>query len=54
MKTDTRTISMGFSGGTRGKEPHLPLWETQESGVQSLGQEDPLKEGMATHSCLLS
>ena len=27
---------------------HLPtMWETQ---VQSLGQEDPLEEGMATHS----
>ena len=24
----------------------------QETGVQSLGQEDPLEEGMATHSCL--
>ena len=29
---------------------NLPaIWETQ---VQSLGQEDPLEKGMATHSCI--
>ena len=27
------------------------MWET---GVQSLGQEDPLEEGMATHSSILA
>ena len=26
----------------------------QETGVQSLGQEDPLEEGMATHSGILA
>ena len=26
----------------------------QEIWVQSLGQEDPLEEGMATHSCILA
>ena len=26
------------------------MQETQESWIPSLGQEDPLKEGMATHS----
>ena len=26
----------------------------QETGVQSLGQEDPLKEGMETHSSILA
>ena len=26
----------------------------QETGVQSLGQEDPLEEGMATHSTILA
>ena len=31
----------------------LPMQETQEMGVQSLGQEDPLEEGMATHSSIL-
>ena len=27
---------------------------TQETGVQSLGQEDPLEKGMATHSSILA
>ena len=27
---------------------------TQETHVQSLGQEDPLEEGMATHSSILA
>ena len=30
------------------------MQETQETWVQSLGQEDPLKEEMATHSCVLA
>ena len=31
---------------------NLPaMWET---GVRSLGQEDPLEEGMATHSSILA
>ena len=29
------------------------MQETQEKWVQSLGQEDPLEEGMATHSSVL-
>ena len=29
---------------------HLPMQETWEMNVQSLGREDPLEEGMATHS----
>ena len=28
--------------------------EPQETWVQSLGQEDPLEEGMATHSSILA
>ena len=28
--------------------------ETQEMWVRSLGQEDPLEEEMATHSCILA
>ena len=28
--------------------------EMQETQVRSLGQEDPLKEGMATHSSILA
>ena len=30
------------------------MQETQETGVRSLGQEDPLEEGMATHSSILA
>ena len=30
------------------------MTETQESRVQSLGGEDPLEEGMATHSNILA
>ena len=34
---------------------NLPaMWELQEMQVQSLGQEDPLEEGMATHSSILA
>ena len=33
----------------RGKD-RLAMQKTQETGVQSLGWEDPLEEGMATHS----
>ena len=40
---------MGFPGGSVVKT--LPA--TQERWVQSLGGEDPLKEGMATHSSIL-
>ena len=42
----------GFSGGAAGKKKknHLPM---QEMLVWSVGQEDPLKEGMATHSSVL-
>ena len=28
----------------------LPVQEKEETGVRSLGQEDPLEEGMGTHS----
>ena len=31
----------------------LAMQETQEMQVQSLGQEDPLKEGIPTHSSIL-
>ena len=32
----------------------LPMQEMQEIRVQSLGQEDPLEEEMATHSIILA
>ena len=44
---------LGFPGGSAGK--NLPaMQETQEMQVRSLGQEDPLEEGMATHSKILA
>ena len=30
------------------------MQETEETQVESLGQEDPLEEGMATHSSILA
>ena len=41
---------MGFPGGTVVKNPPAML----EMWVRSLGQEDPLEEGMATHSSILA
>jgi len=32
----------------------LPMQETKETWVPSLGREDPLEEGMATHSSILA
>ena len=42
--------NMGFSGGSEVR--NLPA--IQEMWVQSLGQEDPLEEGMATYSSILA
>ena len=39
----------GFPGGSVVKNPPA-VQEPQETRVQSLGQEDPLGEGMATYS----
>ena len=33
---------------------YVPMQETQETQIQSPGQEDPLEEGMATHSSILA
>ena len=43
-------IIRGFPGGSDGKESPA----IQETWVQSLGQEDPLEKGMATHSSILA
>ena len=32
----------------------LPVQQTQETWVRSLGREDPLEEDMATHSSILA
>ena len=43
----------GFPAGLAMK--NLPAVQaTEETPVQSLGQEDPLEEGMATHSSILA
>ena len=44
---------MGFPGGSVVKNPPT-MQESQERQVQSLGQEDPLEVGMATHSSILA
>ena len=42
-------LILGFHGGS---DDNLPaVWETW---VQSLGQEDPLEEGVGTHSSILA
>ena len=47
-------ISMyGFPNGSVTNNPSA-MQETQDMRVQPLGQEDPLEEGMATHSSILS
>ena len=43
----------GFLGGSAVKNPPA-MQGPQEMQVQSLGQEDPLEEGMATHSSILA
>ena len=44
-------IPSGFPSGSR---ICLPTQETQETQIQSLGQEDPLEKEMATHSSILA
>ena len=43
----------GFPGGSAVKNPPA-MQEMQETWVRSLGQEDLLEEGMATHSSILA
>ena len=49
---NTTVYKMGFPGGTSGKE--ICQCRRHETWVQSLGQEDSLKKGMATHSSILA
>ena len=44
------TLNMSFPGGSDSKNPRA----MQQTQVQSLGQEDPLEKGMATHSSSLA
>ena len=50
---ETPEHDRGCPGGTGGKEA-LPVQETEETQVPSLGQEDPLDESMATRSSILA
>ena len=43
----------GFPSGSAVKNPPA-MQEMQETWVPSLGQEDPLEEGIATHSSILT
>ena len=44
---------VGFPGGTSGKNP-LCQFRRYEMWIWSLGWEEPLEEGMATHSSILA
>ena len=41
-------LYVGFPGGSEGRVPHT----MPETRVQTLGWEDPLEKGMATHSSM--
>ena len=43
----------GFPGGSAVKNPPA-MQETQEMGLRSLGQEDPLEKEMGTYSSVLA
>ena len=43
-------FSVGFPCGSAAKNPSA----IRETRIQSLGREDPLEEGMATHSSVLA
>ena len=45
---------MRLSRWLSSKKICLPIQELQETQVQSLGQEDPLEEDMATHFSILA
>ena len=45
---------MGFPDGASGKEPAGQRSRPKRLSVQSLDQEDPLEEGIATHSSILA
>ena len=47
-------VEQGLPWWLSGKEYPLTVQETQETPVRSLGWEDPLEEGMATHSSILA
>ena len=50
---DGPALGWGFPGGSVGKEPACSAGDAGDA-VRSLGREDPLEEGMATHSSILA
>ena len=48
------TICLGSRGGASGREPTCQCRRCKETWVRSLGREDPLEEGIATHSSILA
>ena len=51
--TLSNPATLGFPRGLAVKNPPM-MQKMQETWVQSLGQEDPPEEGMATHSSILA
>ena len=51
--TLSNPATLGFPRGLAVKNPPV-MQKMQETWVQSLGQEDPPEEGMATHSSILA
>ena len=51
MHTSYFVLRASHVGGASGKEPTCQC-KRHEMGVQSLGREDSLEEGMATHSSI--
>ena len=47
-------IVLGFPGGASGKESTCQFRRLKRRGINPLGQEDPLEEGMATQSRILA
>ena len=47
-------MQKGFPSGSSGEEPTRQYRRHKRCRFESLGQEDPLKEGMATHSSILA
>ena len=52
LRFDNGVLDMTWTSQVAQTVKNLP--EVQETWVQSLGQEDPLEKGMATHSSILA
>ena len=53
-QTATVKLGGGFPGGSAGKIVLPTMQELQETWVRSLDKEDPLEEGMETHSSIFA